>query len=212
MNEKEWLRCTDALRMVDWLRTKRNITPRNSEEIFSRFVASMRKLYWASGNDRIDDLSYINERLNTWLHIHGLNDNIAGADNSDVRPAVIRDVFGNPFQPATSIIQPSETSSDLLIAVRQAIDDKNFDRLASIAPVLADSLEDDGVPPFVSCMYCNGDGVVDNVPRSRLTCPHCNDGVRSNPLLQHLRDPGYHYVGCWAVHLLEERLKQPCSL
>lgn len=198
--------------MVDWLRTKLKITPRNSEEIFSRFVASMRKLYWSSGDARIDDPSYINMRVNTWLHIHGLNDNIAGADNSDVRPAVIRDVFGNPFRAATITIHLSETSVDLLGVVQQAIVDKNFDRLASISPILADSLEDDGVTPFISCTYCDGAGVLDNVPRSRLTCPHCNDGVWSNPLLQHLRDPGQHYAGCWAVHLLEEMLKQPCSL
>lgn len=213
MTEKEWLQCTDTLRMVDWLRTKLNITPKNSKESFSRFVASMRKLYWAEDDKHIADFSYLDVKVSVWLHMDALKNNSYGADkHEDVRPAVIRDVFGNPFRAATITIHLSETSVDLLGVVQQAIVDKNFDRLASISPILADSLEDDGVTPFISCTYCDGAGVLDNVPRSRLTCPHCNDGVWSNPLLQHLRDPGQHYAGCWAVHLLEEMLKQPCSL
>ncbi len=86
-------------------------------------------------------------------------------------PAIIRDVFGNPFRPP---IDPSIWRIPLVVSLaKPAYDERSMpageldvDRLA----VLSDALEDAG----------------------------CTD----SDLLGHLRSPGPHVRGCWALDLI----------
>lgn len=70
------------------------------------------------------------------------------------------------------------------------------DRLA----VLADALEEAGCPEYEKCHDCQ-----DESPY-RIYCDTCKDSGRCgklpHPLLAHLRSPGPHVRGCWAIDLL----------
>jgi len=78
------------------------------------------------------------------------------------------------------------------------IEDRTLDpdRLA----VLRDALEDAGCPTTEECPSCDGVGAF----RSSLgRCDKCGyTGRVPHPLLAHLREPGPHVRGCWAVDLL----------
>jgi hypothetical protein len=52
--------------------------------------------------------------------------------------ALLRDIFGNPFRPAT--LNPSWRTSDVLLLAGGIYDDRAFDRM----PILADALQDAG--------------------------------------------------------------------
>ena len=82
-------------------------------------------------------------------------------------PALLRDVFGNPFRPAKADQGWLAWNDSAVRKLAQSIDDERaFNRLA----LLADALEDAG----------------------------CDDAG----LLGHLRGPGPHVRGCWALDLL----------
>ena len=76
-------------------------------------------------------------------------------------------------------------------------------------PVLADALEEAGCGDRV-CPVCDGTGVCGLSRRLGITrpawgheCGKCpgNKGRLPNPLLAHLRSPGPHARGCWALDL-----------
>lgn len=77
--------------------------------------------------------------------------------------------------------------------------------------VLADSLEEAGCVGE-SCSKCGGDGwrfdippvlAVDYPLNRKKQCEDCQgQGYLSHPLLAHLRSPGPHVRGCWAIDLL----------
>jgi hypothetical protein len=79
----------------------------------------------------------------------------------------LREVFGNPFRPAT--VEPGWRSEDVLKVARGVYEEKAWDRL----PVLADALLDAG----------------------------CD----SRDLLDHLKSPGPHARGCWALDAVLEK-------
>ncbi|OGZ69933.1 MAG: hypothetical protein A3F47_01340 [Candidatus Staskawiczbacteria bacterium RIFCSPHIGHO2_12_FULL_38_11] len=81
---------------------------------------------------------------------------------------ILRDIFGNPFQPPPAINPVWFRWSDgaIIKIARVIYDEHGFDRL----PILADALEDAG----------------------------CTDAA----ILEHLRGPGPHVRGCWALDLL----------
>ncbi|HJZ56976.1 MAG TPA: hypothetical protein VKE74_18550 [Gemmataceae bacterium] len=67
-------------------------------------------------------------------------------------PAVIRDIFGNPFCPVT--VEPSWLTSTV-VALAEGIDaDRAFDRL----PILADALQDAGCENADILDHCRSDG------------------------------------------------------
>jgi hypothetical protein len=82
--------------------------------------------------------------------------------------------------------------------------------------ILADALEEAGCPQTIQCHRCDGNGqqffsladggivCKDGVVRSGWKdCPRCDgSSVEPHPLLTHLRSPGPHVRGCWAVDLV----------
>lgn len=71
--------------------------------------------------------------------------------------------------------------------------------------VLADALEEAGAPVEVECKRCGGTGHSFDSQGERTVqdCPTCHGtGCLPSPILAHLRNPGPHVVGCWAVDLI----------
>lgn len=65
--------------------------------------------------------------------------------------------------------------------------------------VLADAMEEAGCPAEATCPRCNGTGgVEDDGDGDGWIC----DRTVPHPLLAHLRLPGPHFRGCWAVDLI----------
>jgi hypothetical protein len=210
MNENMWFRCMDAGPMLEWLATVRP----PSERKLRLFVCSFLRTVWqllpdefsrqavevaeryADGHATRDELEEAQLLIPTVRDMEnpGIDPTverlwIAAADATEgdeefwrppvdelalddvaegaIQPPLLRDIFGNPFRPAS--VDPAWASSNggtvrhLAAAIYEA---KAFDRL----PVLADALEDAG----------------------------CSDPV----ILGHLRGPGPHVRGCWAVDLL----------
>jgi hypothetical protein len=67
-------------------------------------------------------------------------------------------------------------------------------------PILADAMEDAGCPEYETCPECQDES------EYRVYCTYCEGSGRCgfirNRLLAHLRGPGTHARGCWAVDLL----------
>ena len=75
--------------------------------------------------------------------------------------------------------------------------------------ILADALEEAGCPQTEECCDCDGSGVCMTRPRDPVRlgrgwpCKLCKTtGRLPHPLLTHLRSPGPHVRGCWAVDLV----------
>jgi len=104
---------------------------------------------------------------------------------------------------------------------QHAYDARDFSGL----PFLADALEEAGAPTALACRKCWGDKklwVCNNCKAYfpgdivKAECPQCDygltelcycdlcrgTGVGPSPLLQHLRGPGPHERGCWAVEMI----------
>ena len=114
---------------------------------------------------------------------------------------------------------PSPWLTPLVVSLAQGAYDN---RLPSgqldpeILAVLSDALEDAGCPVGVQvCYLCNSTGIYqqehpwgDTYAVETLTCHACQGertGAVPHPLLAHLRSPGPHWRGCWAVDLLLEK-------
>lgn len=78
---------------------------------------------------------------------------------------LLRDIFENPFQPAT--LDPSLLTSTVVALANSIYAERAFERM----PILADALADAGTPDY-------------------------------SPLLEHLRGPGPHVRGCFALDLI----------
>ena len=95
---------------------------------------------------------------------------------------------------------------------RRRIEDGRLDN--DTLGVLADCLEDNGCPELLPCTGCLGAGSV-NLGLADAICDQCyysyyvesggywrGKGLMLNPILAHLRSPGPHVRGCWAVDLI----------
>lgn len=75
--------------------------------------------------------------------------------------------------------------------------------------LVADALEEAGCPAEITCPKCQGRGWLDvDVTVSTLGWGWCDCDEKhqvTNPLLTHLRSPGPHVRGCWAVDLVLDK-------
>jgi hypothetical protein len=135
--------------------------------------------------------------------------------------AMLRDVFGNPWRPTmlcesgklhnvrddTIAVWTNWLTSDVVALAHAAYDERlddgklDNDRLA----VLSDALEEAGCPTDEECARCSGHGwlgKIRHVAASKTRpcdAPGCRTGRVPHRILDHLRSPGPHYRGCWAV-------------
>lgn len=141
---------------------------------------------------------------------------IAGYCKAAVPPAVqaalLRDVVGNPWRPVEYDRCCGLRNQGLVLRLAARI---YADRDFAALPVLADALEDAGCPETVACEACKPQpgsmrsrpGLIvedDNGATTGLKVKvcGCDEGRGPNPLLVHLRSPGPHARGCWALDLL----------
>jgi hypothetical protein len=68
------------------------------------------------------------------------------------QPALLRDIFGNPFRPVT--FNPAWRTSNVIALAQAIYDDRAFDRL----PILADALEDAGCDSADVLNHCRPPG------------------------------------------------------
>ncbi len=146
--------------------------------------------------------------------------------------ALLREIIGNPWRPVLMLCgrepgwrikegltvcccnkcQEIKFSNDsrVLNMARSIYEERAWDRM----PVLADALEDAGCPSDKPCRTCSGHGHFNKGNDDFNTCPEecakypetgtpCDGSGRvPNPLLAHLRSPGLHVRGCWALDIL----------
>mgnify|MGYP005615864829 CR=1 FL=1 len=113
--------------------------------------------------------------------------------------------------------RPSPVLTPLVLSIAQAAYDERQENgtldNATLA-ILADALEDAGLPECVKCTSCNGVGTV-TIWTAEASCDNCCDshcveeggywkgsGTMLNPLLAALRAPGPHYPGFWALDVV----------
>jgi hypothetical protein len=115
--------------------------------------------------------------------------------------------------------QPCPYITPFVIGIAQvAYDNRNTDGTleSDRLMVLSDALEDAGFPTHetltTSCHNCNAEGFVqDAYDRGmHFLCAKCDGTKRReievpHPLLTHLRSPGPHWRGCWALDLILEK-------
>jgi hypothetical protein len=138
--------------------------------------------------------------------------------------ALLRDIAGNPFEWLHTVGEPRWRTPTVLSLAQAAyeergrkwkgrssdhdeetgwIDDGTLDgaRLA----VLSDALEEAGCGGEVACLdgHMWSDDDASTYPAAHPIACRCKGTRRlPHPLLQHLRSPGPHVRGCWAVDLI----------
>lgn len=111
---------------------------------------------------------------------------------------LFREIVGNPF--VTRHLPEVPQNRDVMNVARDAYRRRAFD--GNDLPILADALEDAGYPARVQCYRCNGQGwklVPRRYDRDWAWCNCDEDNCIPNPVLEHLRSPGPHVLGCWAL-------------
>jgi hypothetical protein len=111
-----------------------------------------------------------------------------------IQASLLREVVGNPFRPPI-VLDDEWLTPTVLKMARSAYNHHDWDAL----PVLADALEDAGCP-LEWCPHC---GHRPKLTRCEYTiCVAHNVLLDAHPLLHHLRGPGPHVRGCWALDLI----------
>lgn len=214
MTEADWLASDDPGEMLRYLlevarpRTEEGGggVPGTSDRKLRLWVAACRQAIApgrTSWSYDLDNLDYLHKAVSYWSRL----------DNEDDHPVLrravlLREVVGNPFRPVK--LPASWLTPDVLALAQAAYDDRD-EVSGHLDPVrlliLADSLEEAGCPAEIVCEFCNGRGSF-QTSGSYAECPRClgatgiGTGRVPHPLLAHLRSPGPHVRGCWAIDLI----------
>ena len=118
--------------------------------------------------------------------------------------ALIRDIAGNPWRPVT--LNPAWLTPTVL-SLAQAAYDKRPGRECDDAECRGRGKWADAAGDACECGACHGtgridDGSLDPVRLAILADALEEAGCDSEDLLAHLRSPGPHVRGCWAVDLV----------
>ena len=137
--------------------------------------------------------------------------------------SLLRDIVGSPFRQDKDQYWPRHKrakycTTDVLNGATAAYEDRAADgtlKAEHLLP-LSDALEDAGCPVSITvrCGGCGGLGYVLDEASSEYPCLACGQGTLQrprrgtgqlpmpHPLVAHLRSPGPHWRGCWAVDLI----------
>ncbi len=141
--------------------------------------------------------------------------------------ALLRCIVGNPWRPAQSppewlrYARPAWLTPTVRDLARTIYDDRRWGDLGILADALeeADCLGEEcseclGYGKRWRCAACRGQWLLPGGegpntcpacpgrPTKPVACPVCIGAGIQNPLLAHLRSPGPHARGCWALDLL----------
>lgn len=207
MTDAEWDACEDPGRMLDALRYE----PWDKGE--PRYRVSDRKLrLWVAALSRLSRYNY--DPHNRWLRHWDRGEKSTTDDSSDpivsaedwcdrysdqlgdppmpVRAAILRDLVGNPFRPHA--VLPRDIGG---VVWRGATHYRQEN-------VILEGWLTPQVVTLGQAAYGDRqvDGTLDYVTLLALADALEEEGCDSVELLAHLRSPGPHYRGCWAVDLL----------
>jgi len=144
-------------------------------------------------------------------------------DRRSREPAIYRASSGKPYSSMSDLAEaecgaccgtghgPSPVLTPLVLSIAQAAyTERNPDGTLDDATlaILADALEEAGMPGEVECDHCDGMGTCYDPPDSiNLMRCHMCDGTRRqpHPLLAALRSPGPHHPGFWALGVVMGR-------
>lgn len=176
-------------------------------------------VYYRGKTEVAEDLSVNQSNPLDWAQrwCLSIGGTASGKVSQGIKAALLRDIVGNPWRPVNRFPPGSHefgwltwNNSTVPRLAQSIYDGRRFDEL----PILADALEEAGCPldrkECDRCDYRAWEYPEPNKTRmiiSRRTgvrpCRFCGaTGYVCNPLLTHLRSPGPHVRGCWALDLL----------
>lgn len=228
MTEVEWNASTDPVAMLDWLVQHHKPSDRKLRlaacadfrlQAFGELMFARVDLLEQFADGEIEREKAIRKiegdpfDWSLWYEAHPNAEEAARLSLAELpggRAAhILRDII-NPFRPVTlpvDCITPLVRSlAEAAYQERREDGTLDPDRLM----VLSDALEEAGMPTDETCCRCGGTGSLGGgrkVPASRTKlCDACGGRLQlPHPLLAHLRSPGPHYRGCWAIDLLTGR-------
>ncbi len=210
MNEKEWLASDDPAKMLACLMTYNR--PPWSQTLIDcklrtwietcREVFSKREGVHTLWHDLNKFPSELSACLVTWSDPEFRTRLLSMSE----RASILRDIVGNPFclvewQWDRQKLHSSGHHWTAICLAQAAYDHR--DDVGYLDPfrlsLVADALEETGCLQDIDCNQCSGAGAY----RSSLgPCVRCGyEGRLPNPILDHLRSPGPHGRGCWALDL-----------
>jgi len=159
-----------------------------------------------------------------WWTARAAANAVARAAAWGAQAALLRDIAGNPFRPV--VVDLAWLTPTVVTLASAAYEERLTEKACperwcagtgmvgpsgTLDPVrlaiLADALEEAGCAEE-DCTACGGHGWTGEISLvserwARTTvCESCKGTGRCNPLLIHLRSPGPHVRGCWAVDLV----------
>jgi hypothetical protein len=108
------------------------------------FVRPEAELFYLAANS-IEGMEYSHRE-------RGIDYRLARETEWSVHRALLRDIFGNPFRPAT--LDPAWRTSTVVALARQMYESRDFGAM----PILADALQDAGCDNEDILNHCRGDG------------------------------------------------------
>lgn len=233
MTEQEWLTSKDPIAMLDWVmqlhfrpsdrKLRLAMCAMSRASAFDSFELMRRVSLaerWADGEiDREAVIASVPGESTSWRdwvvahHIPRDAAEWASQSYKWVAPFVLREVFGNPFQPVTLPLgepcRKCKGKGDIPAGAGGAVIGRK-ERLPCErckgtghrpSPVLTPL-----VLQLAEAAYTvrTGTGTLDNDALAVLSDALEEAGLEemTNPILAHLREPGPHYRGCWATDIL----------
>lgn len=183
---------------------------------------------WADGGPKPDNLErwIILEDNAVWVAFDVANprwgaafgpDNPRVAQIQTAKAALLRDIVGNPFRPVTPFWRTRTPGGPTLLIGEKAYITPQVLTLAEAAyserlpdgtldplrlAILSDALEEAGLAGE-KCSQCDGTVMQEGDRGGVIACRKCDmEGIIPHPLVAHLRSPGPHWRGCWALDLV----------
>jgi|SRR5215475_8676782 len=215
MTEQDWLASDDPAAMLAWL-----THPASEREHLCLDAPSDRKLrLFACACCRIMDDEWTKDPVDLWEETghplckdplrwaanwtSGDPETHAGQIPAATRAALLRDIFGNPWQPAK--MHPNYYDYCVRRGAIEAIARTIYDsRDFAAMPILADALEEAGCSDEDILRHCRGfEPCIDETHQrggGAYWCPQCGGTEEGTEGWMKLR--GAHVRGCWVLDLL----------